>query len=56
MTVKEMKNIINDLPDDTEIEVNSVCGGEEYTLSPISEAHYCNIRNKVCITPVIISV
>lgn len=56
MTVKDMKNIINNLPDNTEIEINSVHGEEGYTLSPISEAHYCNIRNKVCITPAIISI
>lgn len=56
MTVKETKNIIGDLPDDTEIGINSVYDGEKHTLSPISDAHFCNIRNMVCITPVIISI
>ena len=57
MTVKEMKKLITDLPDDVEIEINSICDdGDGIKLSPVCEAHYCNLRNKVCITPIVISI
>lgn len=53
MTVKELKEILADLPDDIEVEVNSIydVDREELLPSPIEEAHYASYYNKVFITP-----
>lgn len=51
MTVKEMKELINNLPDNVEIEVNSIYEDGEWKLSSICEVHYDINRNKVCVTP-----
>lgn len=57
MTVKEMKELLNNLPEDAEIEINSVYSkNEEYDSSPICETHYSGMKNKVYITPIIISI
>jgi hypothetical protein len=57
MTVKEMKELLNNLPDDAEIEINSIYDkNEECKSSPICEAHYSGMQNKVYITPIIISI
>lgn len=57
MTVKEMKVFINDLPDNIEIEINSICNKDgEWESSPICEAHYCEKSNRIYITPNVISI
>ena len=57
MTVREMKELLKNLPEDAEIEINSVCDkNEKYESSPICEAHYSGMQNKVYITPIIISI
>lgn len=55
MTVKEMRELLNALPDDVDIEINSIYENGEYKLSPISEAHYDENRNKVCVTPIFLT-
>ena len=57
MTVKEIKELINGLPDDVEVEINSIYDEkEEWQASPISEMHYCKKNNKIYITPDVISI
>ena len=52
-----MKVFISDLPDNVEIEINSICDeNEEWKSSPICEMHYCKKSNKVYITPNVISI
>lgn len=55
MRVKELKEIINDLPDETEIEINSVWNGDE--LIPVGcSGFYHEQRKKVFLTPDEISI
>ena len=56
MNVKELKALINNLPDNVEVEINSIFQDGEWELSEISEAHYDERRNKVVITPEIVSI
>ena len=57
MTVKEMKELLMNLPDDAEIEINCVYDkNEECASSPICETHYSGMKNKVYITPILISI
>ncbi len=57
MIVKEMKTLINNLPDNVEIEINSICDKNgEWESSPICEMHYCAKSNKVYVTPNVISI
>ena len=56
MNVKELKDLINNLPDDAEVEINSIFQDGEWELSEISEAHYDERRKKVIITPEIVSI
>ena len=53
MTVKELREILENLPDGIEVEVNSIYDIEKEELipSPIEEAHYASYYNKVFITP-----
>lgn len=53
MNVKELKNLIKDLPDDTIIEINTIWDKEENELKPSSvcEAHYNEQKKKIYITP-----
>lgn len=53
MTVKELKEILENLSDDIEVEVNSIYDIEKEELIPssIEEAHYASYYNKVFITP-----
>ena len=52
MTVKDMKKIINDLPDDTEIEINSVWNADSQELTPTGcNGFYHETRKKVFLTP-----
>ena len=57
MTVKELKELIKDLPDDTEVEANAIWDDnkQELTPSPINDAFYHKKDNKVYMTPEIIS-
>ncbi len=56
MHVKDFKELISNLPDDTEIEINTIESGDELKPSKISEAHYDENKNKFFITPEIISI
>ena len=56
MNIKQLKELINNLPDNVEVEVNSIFQDGEWELSEISEAHYDEGRNKVIITPEIVSI
>ena len=56
MNVKQLKELINNLPDNVEVEINSIFQDGEWELSEISEAHYDECRNKVIITPEIVSI
>ena len=57
MTVKEMKELLKNLPEEAEIEINSVYDkNEKYETRPICEAHYSGMQNKVYITPIIICI
>lgn len=56
MNIKELKALINNLPDNVEVEINSIFQDGEWELSEISEAHYDEGRNKVIITPEIVSI
>ena len=56
MNVKQLKELINNLPDNVEVEINSIFQDGEWELSEISEAHYDESRNKVVITPEIVSI
>lgn len=56
MNVKQLKALINNLPDNVEVEVNSIFQDGEWEPSEISEAHYDEGRNKVIITPEIVSI
>jgi hypothetical protein len=56
MNVKQLKELINNLPDNVEVEVNSIFQYGEWELSEISEAHYDEGRNKVVITPEVVSI
>ena len=56
MNVKQLKELINNLPDNVEVEVNSIFQDGEWELSEIPEAHYDEDRNKVIITPEIVSI
>ena len=53
MNIKEFKAIINNLPDETIIEINSIWSREKIELEPssICEAHYDEKKKKVFITP-----
>lgn len=56
MNVKEFKELIKNLPDDAEIEINTIFENEEWRTSPVCEVHYDKKRNAVYITPEIISI
>lgn len=56
MNIKYLKELINNLPDNVEVEVNSIFQDGEWELSEISEVHYDESRNKVIITPEIVSI
>ena len=56
MNIKQLKELINNLPDNVEVEINSIFQDGEWELSEISEAHYDEGRNKVIITPEIVSI
>jgi hypothetical protein len=56
MNVHQLKEIINNLPDNMEVEVNSIFQDGKWELSEISEAHYDESRNKMIITPEIVSI
>ena len=56
MTVKELKELIANLPDDVEVEINSIYEDEEWDSSPICEAHYSKAHNKVLLSPEIIMI
>ena len=56
MNIKQLKELINNLPDNVKVEVNSIFQQGEWELSEISEAHYDESRNKVVITPEIVSI
>lgn len=56
MNIKQLKELINNLPDNVEVEVNSIFQNDEWEPSEISEAHYDEGRNKVIITPEIVSI
>lgn len=56
MNVKQLKKLINNLPDNAEVEINSIFQDGEWELSEISEAHYDESRKKVVITPEIVSI
>lgn len=56
MTVKEFKELIANLPDDVEIEINSIYENEEWFSSPIYEAYYSKEHNKVLLSPEIIMI
>lgn len=56
MTVKELKAIINDLSDDTEIEINSIWSDELQGYNPSTcSGFYHETDNKVYLTPEIIN-
>ena len=56
MKVKDMREIIQDLDDDVEIEVNSVLDEDTNELRPTScDGFYHKKNNKVYITPEIIA-
>ncbi len=56
MTVKDIKAIIANLPDNTEIEINSVWNNETQELTPTGcSGFYHKDRDKVFLTPDIIS-
>ena len=56
MTIKELKEIIKGLPDDTEIEINSVWDENLEELTPSScSGFYHEADNKVYLTPDIIA-
>ena len=56
MNVKELKALINNLPENAEVEINSIFQDGEWVPSEISEAHYDEHSNKVLITPEIVSI
>lgn len=56
MNIKQLKELINNLPDNVEVEINSIFQNGEWELSEISEAHYDEGRNKVVITPEVVSI
>jgi hypothetical protein len=56
MNVKQLKELINNLPDNVEVEVNSIFQNGEWEPSEISEAHYNEVHNKVFITPEVVSI
>lgn len=56
MNIKQLKELITNLPDNAKVEVNSIFQDGEWELSEISEAHYDEGRNKVIITPEIVSI
>lgn len=56
MTVKELKQMIANLPDNAEVEINSVWNEELQELTPVScDGFYHETDNKVYLTPDIIS-
>ena len=57
MTVKDLKEIIKDLPDNTEIEINSVWDDDAQELTPSEcSGFYHKQRQKVFLTPDKISI
>ena len=55
MTIKELKKLFNNLPDDTEVKVNSIqVWGNEFEACEISEAHF-DVNRGFVITPTVIS-
>lgn len=57
MDREELLEILKNVPRGTKIELNTIVNEKgELELSPISEAHYDKERNKVCITPMQISI
>lgn len=57
MTVKELKTIINDLPDDTEVKINSVLNEETGELTPVEcDGFYHPEKKQVFLTPMIIAI
>lgn len=57
MTVKELKEIIKDLPNETEVEINSVWDEDAQELTPVGcDGFYHKQRNKVFLTPDEISI
>ena len=57
ITVKDIKDLLKGLPDDTPVEINSVWdeNGEELTPSACVDAYYHEIDKKVYLTPEFIS-
>lgn len=56
MTVGELREIIKDLPDDTEVEINSIWDDDAQELTPSKcGGFYHKQRRKVFLTPDIIS-
>ena len=57
MTVGELREIIKDLPDDTEVEINSIWDDDAQELTPSKcEGFYHEQRKKVFLTPDSISI
>lgn len=55
MTIKELKELFNNLPDDTEVKVNSIqISEDELEACEISEAHF-DVNRGFVITPTVIS-
>lgn len=57
MTVRELKEIIKDLSDDTEVEINSIWDDDAQELTPSGcSGFYHEQRRKVFLTPDSISI
>lgn len=57
MTVGELREIIKDLPDDAEVEINSIWDDDAQELTPSKcGGFYHKQRKKVFLTPDIISI
>lgn len=52
MKVKELKILLNGLPDDTDVEINSICNeAGEYKTSPINDWVYSSEDELLALTP-----
>lgn len=57
MTIKELKALIDTIPDDTKVMATTLYTSEnEWNLSDIIEVHYDMSRDVVVVTPEIISI
>ena len=57
MTVKDLKVIINDLPDDIEVKINSILDEETGELTPVEcDGFYHQQKQQVYLTPIIIAI